>query len=103
MPLTKKIIAVYKDGKLFAEGDNTHIAELFGVHETYVTKRAGQNGRIKRSDGEYWLRYTGERTKRNEEPPKKKMPAMSIAQVKAEGLKLGLDYGYMTAKMEGRI
>ena len=106
MGTCRLVIEVLKNGEYFMKGDGDDLEAHFKISKSNILRKAAVGGYIYRGTDKYTLRYNGETLPRrwpDNSKPKTKKPKISIAQVKAECKKTGLDYGYMVAKMEGRI
>lgn len=101
MPSTKKLIGVYRNGELFAVGDNSYVAQLLGRCETYVARIVREGGTILMPDGEYRLQYTGSRAPKPEKKEtRKRRPKMSMKDTVAAARKAGMSYGMYVGLME---
>lgn len=102
----KLLIEVRKNGEFYMKSDVATLADLFDMYNTSIQRKAAVGGVICIGEDKYMLRYTGERApKRNPhvKPAEKPKPKLSLSEVERLGRDMGLKYGYMTAKLEGRI
>lgn len=111
------IYRVYCNGELMGEGSSGEWAEELHFDRYYITRMARYGMPLGSADGKkkYVFEivgvYDGASTVYYKEPlkskpqPEKKKPKknMTITDVLREGAKVGLDYGYMSARLEGRI